>query len=97
MPATVHAFSSSRFFLCLLFVRSYDAVQRRVDELWVYVGEAGELALVDVGDNQLVRGGQYGLRAGEELVEVFCPFAALKDTNRNKLSKLCQAHKPSFS
>lgn len=58
-------------------VPSYDAVQRRVDELRVYVGEAGELALVDVGDNQLVGGRQHGLRAGEELVEVFCPFAAL--------------------
>lgn len=63
-------------------VPSYDAVQRWVDELRVHVGEAGELALVDVGDDQLVRGGQHGLRAGEELVEVFSPFAALKDTER---------------
>lgn len=77
----------SPFFLRLLRRRrppvpSYDAVQRRVDELRVYVGEAGELALVDVGDDQLVGRGQHGLRAGEELVEVFRPFAALKDTVR---------------
>ena len=57
---------------------SYDAaVQGRVDELWVDAGEAGELALVDVGDDQLVGRGQHRLRAREELVEVFCPFAAL--------------------
>lgn len=59
-------------------VPSYDAVQRRVDELRVDVGEAGKLALVDVGDDQLVRRCQHRLRAGEELVEVFRPFAALK-------------------
>lgn len=58
---------------------SYDAVQRRVDELRVYVGEACKLALVDVGDDQLIGRGQHRLRAGEELVEVFCSFAALKD------------------
>lgn len=65
---------------------SYDAVQRRVGELRVYVGEAGELALVDVGDDQLVGRGQHGLRAREELVEVFRPFAALKDTFRKTKS-----------
>lgn len=57
---------------------SYDAsVHRRVDELRVDVGEAGELALVDVGDDQLVWWGQHGLGACEELVEVLRPFAAL--------------------
>lgn len=60
-------------------VRSYDAVQRRVGELRVDVGEAGKLALVDIGDNQLVGGGQHRLRAGEELVKVLRPFTALKE------------------
>lgn len=62
-----------------LSASSYHAVQRRVDELRVYVGEARKLALVDVGDDQLIGRGQHRLRAGEELVEVFCSFAALKD------------------
>lgn len=62
-----------------LSASSYDAVQRRVDELRVYVGEARKLALVDVGDDQLIGRGQHRLRAGEEFVEVFCSFAALKD------------------
>lgn len=48
-----------------------------MDELRVNEGEAGELALVDVGDDQLVRRGQDGLRACEELVEIFCSFATL--------------------
>lgn len=83
----MHAFLFPSLFFLLsvrLAVRSYDAVQRRVAELGVDVGEAGELALVDVGDDQLVRGGEDGLRAGEELVEVFRPFAALKDTKWRK-------------
>lgn len=59
-------------------VGSYHAVQRRVGELRIDVREAGELALVDVGDHHLVRRGQHGLRAREELVKVFCSLAALK-------------------
>ncbi len=61
---------------------SYHAVQRRVDELRVHVGEACELALVDVGDDQLVGRGQHRLCAREELVEVFCSFATLKEIFR---------------
>lgn len=63
-------------------------MQRRVDELRVYVGEAGELALVDVGDHQLVGRGQHGLRAGKELVKVFRSFAALKDTKKGKVGQM---------
>lgn len=62
----------------LLSLSSYHAVQGRVDELRVHVGEAGELALVDVGDDELVGRGQDGLSASEELVEVFGSFATLK-------------------
>lgn len=57
---------------------SYHAVQGWVEELGVHVGEAGELALVDVGDDQLVGRGQHWLGACEELVKVFCSFATLK-------------------
>lgn len=69
----------------LLFVVSfcsYHAVQGWMDELRVHVGEASELALVDVGDDQLVGRGQHGLRTCEKLVEVFCSFAALKENKR---------------
>lgn len=45
-------------------------------ELRVHVGEACELALVDVGDDQLVGRGQHRLRTCEKLVEVLCSFAA---------------------
>lgn len=45
----------------------------RVDER-----EAGELGLVDVGDDQLVRWCELGLGAREELVEVLCSFSALE-------------------
>ena len=48
-----------------------------MDELRVDVGEAGELALVDVGDDQLVGRGQHGLGAREELIKVLRPLAAL--------------------
>lgn len=48
-----------------------------MDELMVHVGEAGKLALVDVGDDQLVGRGQHGLRARKKLVEVLCSFATL--------------------
>ena len=51
-----------------------------MDELRVDVGEAGELALVDVGDDQLVGRGQHWLCTCEKLVEVFCSFATLKET-----------------
>lgn len=47
-----------------------------MDELWVYVRESSEFALVDVGHDQLVWRGQHGLRAGEEFVEVLRCFAA---------------------
>lgn len=52
--------------------------QRRVQKLRVDEGEIGEVGLVDVGDDQLVRRGQLGLRACEELVKVLCSFAALE-------------------
>lgn len=65
--------------LCFSALSSYHAVQGWVDELRVHVGEARELALVDVGDDQLVGRSQHGLRAREKLVEVFCSFAALKE------------------
>lgn len=74
-----------------LAASSYDAVQRRVDELRVYVGEARKLALVDVGDDQLIGRGQHRLRAGEELVEVFCSFAALKDGDLKVGQTKCRA------
>ena len=51
-------------------------------ELRVHVGEARELALVDVGDDQLVGRSQHGLRTREELVEVLCSFAALKEIRK---------------
>lgn len=47
-------------------------------ELRVDEGEAGELDLVDVGDDQLVRRRELRLGAGEELVEVLGSFAALE-------------------
>lgn len=59
---------------------SYHAVQGRRDELRVHVGESRELALVDVGDDQLVGRRQHGLRAREKLVEVFCSFASLQES-----------------
>lgn len=46
----------------------------RVDE-----GELRKLGLVDVGDDQLVRGRELGLRAREELVKVLCCFATLEE------------------
>lgn len=51
----------------------------RVDE-----GEVGEVGLVDVGDDQLVRGGELGLRAREELVKVLRRFAALEERETGK-------------
>lgn len=50
-----------------------------MEELRVHVGEACELALVDVGDDQLIGRGQHRLRTREKLVEVFCSFATLKE------------------
>lgn len=47
-----------------------------MEELRVDVGKAGELALVDVGNDQLVRRGEDGLGTREKLVKVFCSFAA---------------------
>lgn len=58
-------------------------MQGRGGELGVHVGEAFELALVDVGDDQLVGGRQHGLRAREELVEVLCSFATLQESFRD--------------
>lgn len=49
-----------------------------MQELRVDEGEAGELGLVDVGDDQLVRRSELRLGAGEELVEVLGSFAALE-------------------
>lgn len=57
-----------------------------MEELRVDVGKAGELALVDVGNDQLVRRGEDGLGTREKLVKVFCSFAALKEI----LKKGCQ-------
>ena len=53
-----------------------------MDKLRIDVGEAGKLALVDVGDDQLVGRGQHGLGTCEKLVEVFCSFATLKKIQR---------------
>lgn len=50
-----------------------------MDELRVHVGEACKLALVDVGDDQLVRRGQHRLCTCKKLVKVFCSFATLKE------------------
>lgn len=51
----------------------------RVDE-----GEAGELGLVDVGDNQLVWWCELGLGAREELVKVLRSFATLEKSDKEK-------------
>lgn len=68
---------------------SYHTVKQRwVDELWVYVRESSEFALVDIGDNQLVWRGQHGLRAGEEFVKVLRRFAALWKEGEKKDSGL---------
>lgn len=61
---------------------SYHAVQGWMGELRVDVGEACKLALVDVGDDQLVRRGQHRLSACEKLVKVFCSFATLKEVKK---------------
>lgn len=53
-------------------------------ELRVDEGEAGELGLVDIGDDQLVGWRELRLSAGEELVEVLRSFAALRETERGK-------------
>ena len=47
-------------------------------ELGVDVGEASKLALVNIGDDQLVWRGEHGLGTGEELVKVFRPFSTLQ-------------------
>lgn len=70
--ATVHGFVVSA-------LSSYHAVQGWMDELRIHVGEACELALVDVGNDQLIRRGQHRLRTCEKLVKVFCSFATLKE------------------
>lgn len=76
-------------FLCVfpslkspLSLSSYHAVQGWMEELKVDEGKAGELALVDVGDDQLVRRGENGLGTREKLVKVFCSFAALKEMEK---------------
>lgn len=61
---------------------SYHAVQGRMGELRIDVGKAGKLALIDVGDDQLVRRGQHGLGACEKLVKVLCSFSTLKEIRR---------------
>lgn len=65
---------------------SYHAVQGWMEELRVDVGKAGELALVDVGNDQLVRRGEDGLGTREKLVKVFCSFAALKEIKKKGMS-----------
>lgn len=55
-----------------------------MEELRVDVGKAGELALVNVGNDQLVRRGEDGLGTREKLVKVFCSFAALKEIKKQK-------------
>lgn len=65
---------------------SYHAVQGWMEELRVDVGKAGELALVDVGNDQLVRRGENGLGTREKLVKVFCSFAALKEIKKKGMS-----------
>lgn len=71
-------------------------------ELRVDVGKAGELALVDVGDDQLVWRRQHGLGAREELVKVLCPLSTLKEMRRvsdggQMLEKGCGLEKKGFS
>ena len=56
----------------------------RVGELRVDEGEAIEVCLVDVGDDQLVRRGQLRLGAREELVKVLCCFATLHGRERDR-------------
>lgn len=68
-----------------------------MDELRVDVGEASELALVDVGDDQLVRRGQDGLRTCEELVKIFCSFATLKDSRKEKKCSTLKDYEKRFS
>lgn len=63
---------------------SYHTVQGWMEELRVDVGKAGELALVDVGNDQLVRRGENGLGTREKLVKVFCSFAALKEIKKKR-------------
>lgn len=65
---------------------SYHTVQGWMEELRVDVGKAGELALVDVGNDQLVRRGENGLGTCEKLVKVFCSFAALKEIKKKGMS-----------
>lgn len=64
----------------------------RVDE-----GEAGELGLVDVGDDQLVRWCELGLGAREELVEVLRSFAALEKRDRAGLDQRYKTNTASAS
>ena len=76
-------FNKSHAFLFPPFApSSYHAVQRWMDELRVDEREASKLALVDVGDDQLVRRGQNGLRACKKLVKVLCSLATLKQMRR---------------
>ena len=67
------------FFFPLSAPSSYHAVQGRMDELRVDVGEPSKLTLVDVGNYQLVGRGQHGLGACEKLVKVFRCFPTLKE------------------
>lgn len=55
-----------------------------MQELRVDEGEAGELGLVNIGDDQLVGRRELRLSAGEELVEVLGSFAALGERKREK-------------
>lgn len=57
---------------------SYAVGEGRVDELWVDKGEARELGLVNVGDDELVWRSELWLGAREELVEVLSRLPALK-------------------
>lgn len=55
-----------------------------MQELRVDEGEASELGLVNIGDDQLVGRRELRLSAGEELVEVLGSFAALGERGRAK-------------
>lgn len=64
---------------------SYGVGEGRVGELRVDKGEAGELGLVNVGDDELVWRSELRLCACEELVEVLGPLSTLQgETQREK-------------
>lgn len=62
-------------------------MERWVDKLWVDVGEAGKLALVDIRDDHLVWWGQDRLGASEEPVKVLRSSAALQRERRGTINQ----------